>query len=75
MNYLAAGFVARHCDSWQPSCRGLYVYATSIIKCENFFKTYEAMFLKTVDLTTKQLPEMKSSISLTWNSHILFTEF
>ena len=72
MNYLSAGFVARHCDSWQPSCRGLY--AASIIKCENIFKTCEAMFLKTVDLIAKQLSEVKKSIFLTWNRHILFTQ-
>ena len=39
---------------------------------KNISETCEAMFLKTADFLTIQIPEMKSSIFCTWNRPILF---
>ena len=73
MNYLSAVFAVFHVVFGKRAAEDYNIRV--FWKCKNISEICEAMFLKTADFITKQIPEMKRSIFRTWNRPIFFTQF
>ena len=58
MNYLSAVFAVFHVVFRKRAAEDYNIQVFS--KCKNISEICEAMFLKTADFVTKQIPEMKS---------------